>query len=61
MARHMQQGRAAWVTPLFCTPFRPCSNMERTKMRPDPKKMSTDGFALNLALVGRLAVLCVLG
>ncbi|PRW05883.1 putative ubiquitin conjugation factor E4 [Chlorella sorokiniana] len=27
------------------------SNLERTKMRPDPKKMSTDGFALNLALV----------
>lgn len=31
----------------------PCrSNLERTKMRPDPKKMGTDAFCLNLALVG---------
>jgi hypothetical protein len=37
--------------------FHARSNLERTKMRPDPKKMSTDGFALNLALVGVAAVL----
>ena len=28
------------------------SNLQRAKIRPDPRKSATDGFVLNLAAVG---------